>query len=300
MGEKTALITGISGFTGAYVERRLRTLGYRVFGFVHRQADTGEDRFCVDLCDQDKVDGLIAQLRPQVVVHLAAVSFVAHGVVSDIYNSNIMGTRNLLSALSRCEYKLSTVILASSANVYGNSSFECLTEETPLAPANDYAVSKVAMEAMAELWRDKLPIVIVRPFNYSGVGQSERFLLPKIVTHFSQAKKLIELGNLDVYRDFSDVRTVADTYCRIIECGIQSGIFNICSGQVYSLAEIIELMSDISGYEIDVQINPDFVRENEIKYLKGSNKALQQTIGSVQTYSMKETLSWMYQSKVGN
>src|SRR3546814_19773637 len=113
-----------------------------------------------------------------------------------------------LEALAAEAHAVECILLASSANVYGNAAEGVLDESTPLRPANDYAVSKAAMEYMARLWFDKLPIVIARPFNYTGIGPSDAFLLLKIVGHFPRGLTRIELGNRDVFRDFSDVRAL--------------------------------------------------------------------------------------------
>ena len=211
----TALVTGLAGFTGHYVARELEALGYEVVGLGQGGALDGR-HLSVDLRDARRLGELVAEIQPQVVVHLAAVAFVAHGDVSDIYSSNIVGTRNLLAALAACKRRAEKVLLASSANVYGNAEVPVLDESCAVQPENDYAVSKCAMELLSRHWRDDLPIVVSRPFNYTGVGQSLSFLLPKLVDHFARRLPQVELGNIDVYRDFSDVRTVADAYARLL------------------------------------------------------------------------------------
>ncbi|WET42748.1 GDP-mannose 4,6-dehydratase [Citrobacter enshiensis] len=132
-------------------------------------------------------------------------------------------------------------MLASSANVYGNGTAGKLSESTVVNPANDYAVSKLAMEYMSHLWMDKLPIFITRPFNYTGVGQTDNFLLPKIVKHFKAKSPTIELGNIDVWRDFTDVRALSKAYVKLLHAKPFGEVINICSGRTYSLRKVIEL-----------------------------------------------------------
>jgi nucleoside-diphosphate-sugar epimerase len=150
------------------------------------------------------------------------------------------------------------------------------------------------MEYLARLWLDRLPIVIARPFNYTGAGQSLDFLLPKIVSHFQAGAKVIELGNTDVARDFSDVRNVATAYRRLLEVSPAGEVFNICSGVAYRLDEVLKMMARIAGYEIEVRVNPAFVRANEIKQLLGSPGKLERTIGPLPVIPLEETLRWMY------
>jgi nucleoside-diphosphate-sugar epimerase len=164
------------------------------------------------------------------------------------------------------------------------------------APANDYAVSKLAMEYMARLWMDRLPIIITRPFNYTGVGQASQFLLPKIVNHFKSGEKLIELGNIDVERDFSDVRMVAHAYRQLLELSPAGETFNVCSGVAYSMNDVLVMMSEIAGYEIEVRVNPAFVRANEVQRLQGDDSKLKAVVGNLTTISLKETLRWMYEA----
>jgi GDP-6-deoxy-D-talose 4-dehydrogenase len=291
---KRALITGLRGFTGYYMARELTAAGYRVYGTVLPGDATGPDIFTVDLNDRAALAAVIEEVRPDVVAHLAAIAFVAHNDAEQMYRVNVVGTRNLLEALANGSHKPSSVLLASSANIYGNAFVPVIDEFVAPAPANDYAVSKLAMEYMARLWMDKLPIVIARPFNYTGVGQTENFLLPKIVSHFRKGARRIELGNLAIARDFSDVRTVAKSYRRLLAAAPAGEVFNVCSGRSHSLESLIDTMSDIAGYRIEVHVNPAFVRANEVLTLAGSNAKLAGAIGVIAPTPLVETLRWMY------
>jgi len=294
-GENRALITGRAGFTGGYVTRELESAGYRVFGTAETWAPASDDTtITVDLRDRERLRQAVEAIVPDVVVHLAAVSFVAHDDAETIYRTNLLGTRNLLEALSALTHPPRAVVLASSANVYGNAAMEVIDETVPPAPENDYAVSKLAMEYMAHLWQDRLPISIVRPFNYTGVGQPEQFLLPKIVAHYRERRPVIELGNLDVARDFSDVRVVANAYRRIAEHSLSGVTLNMCSGIGFTLSEILAMMAEIAGYEIEVRVNPEFVRDNEVKRLLGSRRRLEELIGPLNDIPLRSTLQWMY------
>jgi len=277
------LVTGLNGFTGQHVGLTLKNRGHQVFGLTS------------DLTDAQAVISEVSELKVEAVVHLAAIAFVGHGNINDIYNINLQGTRNLLEALPKNSEGIKHIVLASSANIYGNSSEGSLDELSPANPANDYAVSKYAMELMAKLWCDRLPITIVRPFNYTGAGQSNKFLIPKIVEHFKANEPIIELGNLDVWREFNDVRFVADCYAKIIEqeSFVSGQAINICTGKTYSLREVISLCEKSTGHKIELRVNPEFVRENEVRVLKGDNKLLESIIGSGVQYELEQTLRWM-------
>lgn len=293
---RRALVTGLRGFTGEYVARELRDAGYRVFGTA-TPGDVAPEPgvFAVDLCDRAAVAAMVEEVQPDVVVHLAGIAFVGHGDAEQIYRVNVAGTRNVLEALAALRKRPSAVLLASSANIYGNASVPVIDEQVAPAPANDYAVSKLAMEYMARLWMDRLPIIIARPFNYTGVGQSENFLLPKIVSHFRRKAGTIELGNLAIARDFSDVRMVAWSYRRLLAAAPAGQAFNICSGRSHSLASVIDMMSDIAGYRIEVRVNPAFVRANDVLTLTGDNARLAGVVGAIPTRPLSETLRWMYE-----
>ncbi|QRR06563.1 NAD-dependent epimerase/dehydratase family protein [Burkholderia sp. MS455] len=297
---RRAFVTGLTGFTGRYMLERLQAAGYDVWGTVAPGAPRPDDpafAHCtllpVDLLDADAMRAAAADARPDAVVHLAARAHVAQDEPSQTYAVNIVGTRNLLAALAGLDRRPSAVLLASSANIYGNSTAGVLDETVAPAPANDYAVSKLAMEYAAKLWADRLPIVIARPFNYTGVGQGEAYLLPKLAAHYARNEPRISLGNLDVSRDFSDVRDVTAAYLKLLEAAPAGETFNVCSERAYSLKEVLAMLSRIAGYVIDVTVDPRFVRHNEVKSLSGSRDKLRRAVGELPVTPLDETLRWM-------
>jgi nucleoside-diphosphate-sugar epimerase len=294
----TALITGINGFTGRYLAQELRSAGYSVMGLdeaVEPAREAGAVFRC-DLLDRVCLAKVVSNVMPDVVVHLAGIAFVPDGDADAIYRTNVVGTHNLLEAVVKSGCRPRSVLLASSANIYGNAAVVPIDEATAAAPTNDYAVSKLAMEYMARLWCDQLPITLVRPFNYTGVGQPLNFLLPKIVDRFRRRAPVLELGNLDVVRDFSDVRSVVKRYRLLLEAEQAGETFNICSGSGYSLQEILQMMRDMSGYAPEIRVNPAFVRTNEVYRQIGSRAKLDEVIGVVPDIPLQETLRWMLES----
>ena len=296
MSAKRVLITGINGFTGFYLASELERAGFEVFGLADRLSESPR-LFHVDLLDKAALAQVVREIKPAYVVHLAAIAFVGHGQADAFYQVNLVGTRNLLEALSTEAAGLECVLLASSANIYGNSCEGMLREDSRPDPANDYAVSKLAMEYMARLWMGRLPIVIVRPFNYTGVGQSLDFLLPKIVDHFRRRAPVIELGNLDVWRDFSDVRTVVGAYRALLDIHPVGHTVNICSGKAYSLREVLVMVERLSAHKLEVRVNPAFVRSSEVKMLSGNPEKLNSLIGKRTAPSLEETLAWMLEAE---
>lgn len=289
------LVTGHKGFTGHYVTAALRAAGHDVLGLVEQPENL--DATSVNLLDRPAVAQAVADARPDAVIHLAAIAFVAHGDADEMYRTNVVGTRHLMESLAALPTPPRAVLLASSANVYGNSDVELLSESVDPSPANDYAVSKLAMEYMAKLWSDRLPVILARPFNYTGVGQADNFLLPKIVSHFQRGERVIELGNIDVARDFQDVRFVADAYVRLLSANAAGQTVNLCSGTSVSLMQVIGMMQEIAGYEIEVRVNPAFVRGNEVARLTGDNRRLQSLTGPLDIIPLRTTLEWMFGSR---
>ena len=293
------LITGIDSFTGYHLSQHLEQSGFSVFGTSlggseNKAASENKNVYRCNISEPSQVLAALEYCKPDYLIHLAGISFVGHPVVSDFYNINVVGTQNILDTLLKCRVKPKKIILASSATVYGNQGIEVLDESICPQPANHYGISKLAMEFMARTYFDKLPIIITRPFNYVGVGQAPHFVIPKIVSHFKQKAKTLELGNLQVEREFNDVRFACEVYQRLLLCDSSSQVVNLCSGQGTSLLRVIDLMQEIAGYTIDVKVNPAFVRPNELPKLVGSTTKLTQLIGDIPRNGLAETLQSMY------
>lgn len=275
------LLSGSAGFTGQHFAACAQAAGHAVLPLQ------------TDLTDQAAVTAEVMQAAPDAVVHLAAISFVGHADDSDFYRVNVIGTMNLLAALAALPRPPAKVLLASSANIYGNCDASPITEDQPPAPVNHYAASKLAMEHMARTWSARLPIVITRPFNYTGAGQGGQFLIPKLVGHFARKAPCIELGNLHVEREFNDVRMVCNTYMALLSHGQAGQAYNVCTGQTYTLQNVLDRLTAITGHTLDVQVNPAFVRANEVHRLCGNPAKLQACVGPQSPIALNDTLRAM-------
>jgi len=185
------------------------------------------------------------------------------------------------------------IILASSAAIYGNPvAVDFVSEKQPPAPTSHYGCSKLAMEHIAHNYAEYLPILITRPFNYTGPGQPSAFLIPKIVSHFKNKRETIELGNTAIIREFSDVRDACLNYIELLDQP-GTGTVNLCSGIANSFDDVLTTFKALTGHDITVQTNPKFVRKNDIVRLVGDNTNLQKMTGYTPNYSLKQTLSDM-------
>ncbi len=281
------LLTGARGFTGRYVQRAATSAGYEVHALA------------VDLTDAAATLDAVATIAPTHVIHLGAISAVTHGDQLALYRVNLFGTLNLLDSLSALPTRPVKVILASSANVYGNALTAPIREEAPPAPVNHYAMSKLAMEHMSATHADRLPIVITRPFNYTGVGHDQRFVIPKLIDHYARRALHIELGNLNVEREFNDVRPVSDTYVKLLDQGVAGQTYNICSGEPVSLSQVISTLEEISQHSMEVSVNPAFVRANEVFRLCGDPTRVEACVGPIPHVPLRDTLQWMLQAAAG-
>jgi len=289
------LITGATGFTGRLLVGRLRHNGREVMAFSNGADDEGVRN--VDLRDFHSLTQAVSQIRPSAVVHLAGIAATDHSDIGEIYSANVVGTANLFGALAAVNIEPQIVVVASSAQVYAAPKDDApLTEDSPLAPQSHYAVSKRTAEDIARIYSSRFPVIVTRPFNYTGPGQSPSFLVPKIVQHYAEGKSEIRLGNLDLFRDFSDVGRVVEAYYRLVSEPIDPDTINICSGHSVHLTDIPKILEEISGRTIEVITDPSLVRGNEPHVIAGSPSRLETLVGPLPNPEFRETLLHMYEA----
>lgn len=275
------VISGAGGFTGEHLMRATAARG------VAAQA------LACDLTDWAAVSEEVARLAPERFLHLAGISHAAHSDPRALYQVNLLGTINVLEALAALPEPPTLVVLASSATIYGNCTHSRIGESTPASPVSHYAVSKLAMEQAARAYGDRLPIVIARPFNYTGQGQSTTFVVAKLVDHFRRRAPTIRLGMLNVEREFNDVRFVCDAYLGLLQHGVAGETYNICSGNPVTLHTLLDTLVRLTGHVPQVEIDPALVRPNEVHSLCGDPDRLSEALGPLNMPSLEETLKWM-------
>lgn len=278
---KRVAITGLSGFTGAYLEQELKLNGYEVFPINSL------------LNDVEGITAELSGLNPDAIIHLAAQSMNFGANREITYTTNVIGTQDLLSVAASLECPPKKVIIASSSAVYGEAE-GALQETELLAPVTHYGCSKLSMEFMAEAFANQFRLIITRPFNYTGRNQSQRFVIPKIVEAFRSRADNLRLGNLDSEREYNDVRDVARMYRSLLESDLDGRVVNLCSGEATSLRTVIKYLERLSGHSPKIIVDPALLRAGESKVVVGNPNLLIETVGSFERCSLNDTLSWMY------
>jgi nucleoside-diphosphate-sugar epimerase len=289
------LITGAEGFTGRALLPAIRATGATTIGVGYHGASNVDH--LIDLLDRNALRRLVEETRPTHVVHLAGISAPTHRPVAEIYAANVVGTVNLLEALAVRAEGIQRVILPSSATIYAQpADGRPIGEDDPIAPGGHYAASKLAMETASGFFRGDLPVQIVRPFNYTGVGQRESFFVPKVVNHFASGATTLRVGDLSLARDISDLADVVETLRRLLEAPNVCGPLNICSGSAVQLSRVIDVLSEISGRSIEVIVDSALVRPGETSQIVGSRKRLDAHIGCWDLRPLEQTLTEMYRA----
>jgi nucleoside-diphosphate-sugar epimerase len=290
-----ALITGIDSFTGAFVASALRSRGFDVFGTS--RARPGSRVFALDICDRDAVQSCLRAVSPDYLINLAGVSFPARRSEELFNRVNVQGAINIAEACAELPKKPRHCIFVSSATVYsGTKSKVLINEMSPIAPMNQYGRSKANMERKLAEYSDHMPLSIVRPFNYTGPGQKEDFVVAKLVSAFKRRLKVISLGNLDVCREFFDVRDVSGWYAQLISVE-KPFLANLSTGRCYSIKNVVGRLEKITGHKATIDCDKEFIRKNENKYLCGNPAVLSSLIDTGSSIPLDRTLSDMLNCK---
>ena len=288
----TVLVTGLQGFTGEHLGTLLTQAGYRVAGLVSGPP-RNPDEHRVDMRDPKAVRAAVDAVQPDYAVHLAAISHVAHGDTAEIYAVNVQGTEHLVQALLAQPKPVKKLLLASSGNLYGDAGGQPIGEDTPVKPQNDYGISKQQAEEVVR--QGRLPAVIARPFNYTGVGQNPSFVIPKLVAAFRRGERRLKLGDIDTVRDFSDVRWMVQAYLGLLQADF-TGTVNVCSGRGARIRDVLAALEGLAGWRMEVETDPALLRGNEIRHLVGSPARLEGLVQLPPRPALAETLEWMYRA----
>lgn len=265
------LITGVTGFVGRHLEVLLSKSGHDVLGTTTQDNET---LINCDFRDRDRVFEVIKKVKPDVVIHLAALSSVTQGKTIEYYETNLVGTENLLQAIDTLQGRR-RIIFVSTAGVYGNQETSVLSEDLCPLPVSHYGISKFACERIVTNYKDRHNITIVRPFNVIGVGQSSNFIVPKLINHFALGASTIRLGRLEPVRDYIDVDACCDIISQLIDLPASFGeVLNICSGRATSVRELLDAIQKVSNHQIEVIEAQEFIRANEVFRLLGSIEKL--------------------------
>jgi nucleoside-diphosphate-sugar epimerase len=297
MKDVRVLVTGGGGFIGRYLIAELEQRGAITLG---TSAGTPVEGFIsLSLSDSQQITRVIEDFKPDWIVHLAAIALVTHGDIPQIYDVNVLGTANLLNSVMKADIaKRPTMLLASTAGVYGNQDVELLHEALPYNPVNHYSCSKMAMEMLAKQYADELKIHVVRPFNIIGSGQSESFLIPKIVRHFHNKEAKLKLGNISSTRDYVEVKRCAWIVAQLMSMGHEEPFtVNLCSGRAWTGYDVLDCLKVISGYSPEIEVSDEFVRKNELWRLVGDPTHLHKLLGQdPELPTLSDILQSMYDS----
>lgn len=298
-----ALVTGINGFAGTHLSNLLIQKNYEVFGIVKPAKDVKLDShfFAVDIQDFEGIKKVIAEITPDHIYHLAALTSPARSFQNpaETVTTNISGQLNILEAVKQLGLSETKVLVVSSAEIYGSANEEDLplNEKAPIKPLSPYAVSKVAQDFLGYQYNKahNIKTVIVRPFNNIGPHQAPIFVIPAFAKQIAEIEKgikepVLKVGNLESRRDFTDVRDVVRAYELLMQKGENGGAYNIGSGKSHKISEILEMLLSLSDKKIVVEKDSALMRPGDIPELRCDYDKLHKATGWKPEIDIEESL----------
>lgn len=298
------LIFGASGFVGPYLASEFKENGYEIFGSDRALPAFQFDFpfYEADITNPQEVNKVIHTVLPDMIINLAAISSVGQSwkmpqLTMDI---NVIGALNILEA-ARSIQPMPKVMFIGSSEEYVISNYP-LNENQQLNASNPYGISKITQEQFAKLYREQygLKIYCVRPFNHTGIGQRDSFVLPSFCKQVAEIEKtgkpgIVYVGNLNVKRDFSHVKDIVRAYRMIAESTNCETVYNVGSGKAYSLAEILCYIVSLSNQEITIEVDPYRFRPSDQPVICCDCTRIKNDLGWEPEYDIKQALNEMYQ-----
>lgn len=310
---KKILVTGAGGFVGTHLIQALKKLpDIEIFAAVYKSTSDisssldNDHIISGDLTDFTFASDLIKLAKPDVIYHLAALSVVhnSHEKALSVMNGNTTISYNLLEA-TRLFAPSARFVAICSANVYGavEDTSKPINESTPIRPLNTYAVSKVMQEMLALQYylAYSLDVVILRPFNHTGPGQTTDFVIPRLAEQFTKIEKgeinpVIEVGNLSSVRDFTDVRDMVNGYILASQMAKAGEIYNLGSGKGYTVKQILDILESLSKTKVEIKVNQDLVRTSDVPVLIADATKFASLTNWSPKISLEETISDILES----
>jgi GDP-4-dehydro-6-deoxy-D-mannose reductase len=310
---RKVLVTGAGGFVGLHLVRALKKQAdIEIFASVYKPTSDisslldSDHIISGDLTDFDFTSQLVQKTMPDTIYHLAALSVVHNSQEKALamMNGNTTISYNLLEA-TRLYAKDARFIAICSANVYGavQDTSKPINESTPIRPLNAYAVSKVMQEMLALQYHlaYSLDIVILRPFNHTGPGQTTDFVIPRLAQQFAKIEHgeidpTIEVGNIESVRDFTDVRDMVEAYILAAESARAGEIYNLGSGKGYTVKQILGILESLSKTKVEIKINQELVRTSDVPVLIADASKFIDLTAWQPKISLEETISDILES----
>ena len=304
------LIFGAGGFVGSYLSKEFLSHGYSVVGSdrVRGAMLPEEVRFITaELMDPKEIESIVLEERPDIIVNLAAISSVgaSWGIPQTTMMVNVVGALNIMEAARKADNKPKVMFIGSSEEYVVSD--DPMNEETELDASNPYGISKVTQERFAKLYREQygLKIYCVRPFNHTGVGQRDSFVLSSWCKQVAEIEKsgqpgVIHVGNLSVRRDFSHVKDIVRAYRMIVESENCKRVYNVGNGTAYRLDEMLDYIVGLSRQKIDVHVDDSRIRPTDQSIICCDNGLIEKELGWKPEFTVFDALKEMIEDYCAN
>lgn len=299
------LIFGVGGFVGSYLSEEFLNHGYQVVGSDRAKSGMLSENVefhNADLMDADAVENIVDEQKPDIIINLAAISSVgaSWNIPQATISVNVVGALNIMEAARKAEKKPKVMFIGSSEEYV--ISDEPMNEQAKLDASNPYGISKVTQEQFAKMYRKQygLKIYCVRPFNHTGIGQRDSFVLPSFCKQVAEIEKsgkpgIIRVGNLTVQRDFSHVKDIVRAYRMIVESDDCNTIYNVGSGKAYRLDEMLEYITGLSDQKIIVEVDKERFRPSDQPVICCDHSLITERLGWKPEYTVFDALKELYE-----